>query len=113
MSEATLAGKRRRILEFIAEQVRERGYPPSVREIGEAVGLNSSATGHTHLKVLPREGFLQRDPPEPRAIVVRFEPSSGAAMDVRPVTHVPLLGDVAAGTGVLAEENVEEVLPLP
>ena len=56
MSEATLAGKRRRILEFIAEQIRERGYPPSVREIGEAVGLTSPSTVHTHLKVLQREG---------------------------------------------------------
>ena len=63
MSEATLAGKRRRILEFIAEQIRDRGYPPSVREIGEAVGLTSPSTVHTHLQVLQREGYLQRDPP--------------------------------------------------
>ncbi len=113
MAVAALTGKRRQILEFIAEQIRERGYPPSVREIGEAVGLNSSSTVHTHLQVLQREGFLQRDPTKPRAIVVRFEPGSGTAMGVRPVTHVPLLGDVAAGTGVLAEQHVEEVLPLP
>ena len=113
MTETTLAGKRRKILEFIAEQIRERGYPPSVREIGEAVGLTSSSTVHAHLQVLQREGYLQRDPTKPRAIVVRFEPSSGAALPVAPVVHVPLVGDVAAGTGVLAEENVEEVLPLP
>jgi repressor LexA len=113
VTEATLTGKRRQILEFIAQQIRVRGYPPSVREIGEAVGLTSSSTVHTHLKVLQRQGYLRRDPTKPRAIVVRFEPGSGAAMDVRPVTHVPLMGDVAAGTGVLAQESVEEVLPLP
>src|SRR5579863_4640251 len=113
MTEVALSGKRRQILDFIALQIRERGFPPSVREIGEAVGLTSSSTVHTHLQVLQREGFLQRDPTKPRAIVVHFEPSSGAALRTRPVTHVPLLGDVAAGTGVLAEQNVEEVLPLP
>jgi repressor LexA len=63
--------------------------------------------------VLQRQGYLQRDPTKPRAIVVRFEPGSGVAMGVRPVTHVPLVGDVAAGTGVLAQESVEEILPLP
>jgi repressor LexA len=108
-----LTGKRRQILEFIAEQIRVRGYPPSVREIGQAVGLTSSSTVHTHLRILQGQGYLQRDPTKPRAIVVRFEPSSGAALRVRPVTHVPLVGDVAAGTGVLAQESVEEVLPLP
>jgi repressor LexA len=113
MSEATLAGKRRRILEFIAERIRDHGYPPSVREIGEAVGLTSSSTVHAHLKVLQREGYLERDAEKPRAIVVNFEPSTGAVMRVRPAVHVPLVGEVAAGTGVLAEETVEEVLPLP
>jgi repressor LexA len=113
MGDTALAGKRRHILEFIAEQIRQRGYPPSVREIGEAVGLTSSSTVHAHLQVLQRDGFLQRDPTKPRAIVVNFEPSSGAAVRVRPASHVPLLGDVAAGTGVLAEQNVEEVLPIP
>jgi repressor LexA len=113
MAETTLAGKRRLILEFIAEQIRRRGYPPSVREIGEAVGLASSSTVHAHLQVLQRDGYLRRDPTKPRAIVVNFEPSSGAAIHVRPAAHVPLVGDVAAGTGVLAEENVEDFLPVP
>ena len=108
-----LSGKRQQILDFIAECLRERGYPPSVREIGEAVGLTSSATVHTHLAVLQREGYLQRDPTKPRAIQVRYDPSSKAAMAAGPVRHVPLVGDVAAGTGVLAHENVEELLPLP
>jgi repressor LexA len=109
----TLSGKRQEILEFIAERLRERGYPPSVREIGQAVGLNSSATVHTHLAVLQREGYLVRDPTKPRAIQVRYEPRSKAAIALAPMRHVPLVGEVAAGTGVLAEQNVEDVLPLP
>ena len=113
MTEVTLSGKRRQILEFIALQIRERGYPPSVREIGEAVGLTSSSTVHTHLQVLQRDGYLMRDPSKPRAITVSFEPGSGAAMGPRPVVNVPLVGTVAAGTGVLAQENVDEVMPLP
>jgi repressor LexA len=113
MSETSLTGKRRRILEYIAESIRERGYPPSVREIGEAVGLTSPSTVHAHLKVLQRDGYLRKDAEKPRTIVVHFEPTSGAAMRVRPVSHVPLVGSVAAGTGVLAQESVEEVLPLP
>ena len=112
MAEA-LTGKRLEILEFIGDSLREQGYPPSVREIGEAVGLTSSSTVHAHLAVLQREGYLRRDPTKPRAMEVRFDPSSRAAMAASPVRHVPLLGDVAAGTGVLASENVEELLPLP
>jgi repressor LexA len=113
MSEVSLTGKRRQILEFIADSIRERGYPPSVREIGEAVGLTSPSTVHAHLKVLQRDGYLRRDAERPRTIVVSFEPQSGAALPVRPAAHVPLVGSVAAGTGVIAEESVEEVLPLP
>lgn len=112
MAEA-LSGKRLAILEFIATCQRDRGYPPSVREIGTAVGLASSATVHTHLAVLQREGYLRRDPTKPRAIQVRFEPTSQVAMAPGPVRNVPLVGDVAAGTGVLAQENVEEVVALP
>lgn len=112
MAEA-LTGKRQQILECISTSLRERGYPPSVREIGEAVGLTSSSTVHAHLAVLQREGYLRRDPTKPRAIEVRYDPSSKAAMAARPVRAVPLVGDVAAGTGVLAVENVEELLPLP
>lgn len=109
----TLTGKRRQILEFISSELRERGYPPSVREIGEAVGLTSSSTVHAHLATLQRQGYLRRDPTKPRAIEVRYDPSSGAAVESRPVRHVPLVGDVAAGTDVLAQENVEELMPLP
>ena len=108
-----LSTKRKQILDCISDSVRERGYPPSVREIGEAVGLTSSSTVHAHLAVLQREGYLRRDPTKPRAIEVCYDPTSKVIMDARPVRHVPLVGEVAAGTGVLAEENVEEFLPLP
>lgn len=112
MAEA-LSGKRLQILEYLGDCLRERGYPPSVREIGEAVGLTSSATVHSHLAVLQREGYLQRDPTKPRAIQVRYEPSSQLAMAPGPVRQVPLVGEVAAGTGVLAQQNVEEIVSLP
>jgi repressor LexA len=108
-----LTQKRKEILDCIAESLRERGYPPSVREIGEQVGLTSSSTVHAHLAVLQREGYLRRDPTKPRAIEVRYDPSSKIVVDARPTRHVPLVGSVAAGTGVLAQENVEELLPLP
>ena len=101
------------MLDFIELQMRDHGYPPSVREIGEAIGLTSPSTVHSHLNTLQRLGYLRRDPTKPRAIEVRWDPNSGAVMERRPVRHVPLVGDVAAGTDVLAEENVEEVLPVP
>jgi repressor LexA len=109
----TLTARQREILDFIERQLRERGYPPSVREIGEAVGLTSPSTVHNHLATLQRLGYLRRDPTKPRAIEMRYDPSSEAPVERRPVRHVPLVGDVAAGTDVLAQENVEEVLPVP
>ena len=113
MVEATLTDKKRQILDFIDRCQRERGFPPSVREIGDAVGLTSSSTVHSHLLSLQAMGYLRRDPTKPRAIEVHYDAASGAVVDRRPVRHVPLVGDVAAGTDVLAQENVEEVLPLP
>ncbi|MDA8274570.1 MAG: transcriptional repressor LexA [Actinomycetota bacterium] len=108
-----LTTKRRQILDCISLSLRDRGYPPSVREIGESVGLTSSSTVHAHLAVLQREGYLRRDPTKPRAIEVRYDPASKVVAEQRPVRHVPLVGDVAAGTGVLAQENIEELVPLP
>ena len=113
MTEQTLTDRQRQILEIIDESMRDRGYPPSVREIGEAVGLTSPSTVHSHLNTLSKLGFLERDPTKPRAIEVRYDPNSGAVLERRPARHVPLVGDVAAGTDVLAQENVEEILPLP
>ena len=108
-----ISKRQRSILDFIEQQMRTRGFPPSVREIGDAVGLTSPSTVHSHLNTLQRLGYLRRDPDKPRAIEVRFDPNSGAVMDRRPARYVPLVGDVAAGTDVLAEENVEELLPVP
>jgi repressor LexA len=111
MSDLTV--RQRQVLEFIDSEVRERGYPPSVREIGEAVGLSSSSTVHAHLAALQEKGYLRRDPTKPRAIEVCFEAGSGQVVERRPARFVPLVGDVAAGTGVLAAEQIEESLPLP
>ena len=108
-----LTDRQEQILTFIDQVMRERGYPPSVREIGGAVGLTSPSTVHSHLATLQKLGCLRRDPTKPRAIEVRYDPASGAVLDRAPVRHVPLIGDVAAGTDVLAEQNVEELLPLP
>ncbi|HET9730179.1 MAG TPA: transcriptional repressor LexA [Acidimicrobiia bacterium] len=110
---APLTERQRQVLEFIDTEVRERGYPPSVREIGEAVGLSSPSTVHAHLAALQDKGYLRRDPSKPRAIEVAFEPTTGAAVERRPVRHVPLIGHVAAGTGVLAAEHIEETMPVP
>ena len=112
MSEA-LTDRQRQILHVIEQAMQDRGYPPSVREIGEAVGLNSPATVHTHLKTLQDMGFIRRDPSKPRAIEVRFDTNSEVAMERRPSRHIPLIGDVAAGTNVLAQQNVEDLIPLP
>jgi repressor LexA len=113
MAEKPLTRRQRQILEFIESQTRERGFPPSVREIGVAVGLTSPSTVHSHLNTLTKLGYLRRDPTKPRAIEVRWDPNSGVVMERRPVRHVPLVGDVAAGTDVLAQENVEELFPVP
>jgi repressor LexA len=110
---SNLTERQRGILNFIEAETAQRGYPPSVREIGEAVGLTSTSTVHAHLASLQRLGYLRRDPTKPRAIEVRYDPGSGASGERRPARHVPLVGDVAAGTDVLAQENVEELLPLP
>lgn len=113
MSGTNLTERQQGILDFVDTQNRERGYPPSVREIGEAVGLTSPSTVHSHLNTLQKLGYLRRDPSKPRAIEVRYDPNSGAVIERGAVTHVPLVGDVAAGTDVLAHENVEELMPLP
>ncbi len=108
-----LTGKRLEILEFIDEQLRKNGFPPSVREIGEAVKLTSSSSVHAHLKRLSTDGFLRRHPTKPRAIEVCWDSGSNSVLLRRPARHVPLVGDVAAGTNVLAQENLEEMLPVP
>lgn len=110
---ADITARQQSILECIEQHQRDHGYPPSVREIGEFVGLASPSSVHAQLATLQKLGYLVRDPTKPRAIEVRWDPNSGAAVERRPVRHVPLVGDVAAGTDVLAHENVSETMPLP
>ncbi len=107
----TLTTRQREILDVIISHVQDRGYPPSVREIGEAVGLRSPATVKCHLDNLRDAGYLQRDLAKPRAIQVNYKGDD--EVEHRPVRHIPLVGDVAAGTDVLAESNIEEFVPMP
>ncbi len=114
MGEHQLTKRQHSILEYIEREMRERGYPPSVREIGAEVGLTSPSSVHSHLATLQRHGYLLRDPDRPRALKVLWDPVSGAVeVERRPVRHVPLVGQVAAGTDVLAQEHIEEMLPVP
>lgn len=100
------------ILEFIKEEVRKKGYPPSVREIGEAVGLASSSTVHGHLSRLESKGLIRRDPTKPRAIeVLDLEEANNIPRSG--IINVPLLGKVTAGLPITAIENIEEYFPLP
>jgi repressor LexA len=112
MPEFELTDRHREVLACIEAHMRERGYPPSVREIGEAVGLASTSTVHAHLNTLTKHGYLRRDLTKPRAIEVRYDPASGGTVERRPPRYIPLVGDVAAGTDVLAQENIEESYPL-
>ncbi|HEY8473583.1 MAG TPA: transcriptional repressor LexA [Natronosporangium sp.] len=111
-----LTPRQRRIMEFLREWSEKHGYPPSVREIGEAVGLVSPSSVAYQLKALERKGYLRRDPNRPRAVDVR--PASELIDDEAEVrrpapTYVPMLGRIAAGGPILAEEMIEDVLPLP
>jgi repressor LexA len=108
-----LTNRQMRILECIRDAVEQRGYPPSVREIGEAVGLSSPSSVHHQLATLERGGFLRRDPSRPRAIEVRFDPDTELSLPVGATKAVPLLGEIAAGAPVIAEERVEAIYPLP
>jgi repressor LexA len=104
--------RQRAILEFLHDYVDEHGYPPTVREIGEAVGLRSPSTVHAHLAQLERAGALRRDPTKPRAIELTDRRRPGQPHEVE-VRRLPLVGQIAAGGPLLAEENVEEELGVP
>lgn len=99
------------ILAFIKDEVKTKGYPPSVREIGEAVGLASSSTVHGHLSRLESKGLIRRDPTKPRAIEILDQDDGNVTKQT--VIHVPLVGKVTAGSPITAIENVEEYFPLP
>lgn len=107
-----LTERQRQVLEFVRSTVEDRGYPPSVREIGEAVGLSSPSSVHAQLNSLVKAGMIRKDPSKPRAIVVVDESPAPAVTDRR-MRDVPVLGRIAAGTPILAAEHVDEVMPLP
>ncbi len=102
-----ITARQQRILEFIAETVRDRGYPPTVREIGEAVGLTSSSSVHAQLSNLEKMGLLHKDPTKPRAMTLATDGSKATG------TSVPLIGRIAAGAPVLATEQVEDYVAVP
>ncbi len=114
-----LTRRQQEILDLIRTKVASRGYPPSVREIGEAVGLSSPSTVHSHLSSLVQFGYLRRDPSKPRAIEVVDQTSEMSTAAVHstiergPIREVPLVGHVAAGSPILAEQHIDEVFPLP
>jgi repressor LexA len=107
-----LTARQQEIWNFLVEYVDRHGYPPTVREIGEAVGLASPSTVHAHLANLERAGLLKRDPTKPRAIELRREPKAPAVAE-SDVHKLPLVGEVAAGGPLLAEDNIEDYLAVP
>ena len=110
MVDLDLTKRQKEIFDFIRKYAAKTGYPPTVREIGKAVGLHSSSTVHAHLANLEKIGLLRRDPSKPRAIELLFEK---AKKTVRPGFELPLIGQVAAGEPILAEENIDEYLEIP
>ncbi len=108
-----LTGRQQQILDYIRGEIHRRGFPPSVREIGEAVNLSSSSTVHSHLAALEKKGFLRRDPSKPRALEVLDYRDTERGVDYGQVRAVPLVGQVAAGSPILAAENIESTMQLP
>jgi repressor LexA len=106
----SLSNKQKRILDFIKEELHQKGYPPSVREICDAVGLRSTSTVHGHLERLEKKGFIRRDPSKPRAIEVLDDLSYKSKKEL---VNVPIVGKVTAGQPILAVENIEDTFPLP
>jgi len=105
-----LTERQRQVLQFIKDEIRAKGYPPSVREIGEAIGLSSSSTVHGHMARLEEKGFIRRDPTKPRAIEVLGEAGN---IPTKRTINVPVMGRVTAGLPIFAEQNVEDHFPLP
>ena len=109
-----LSQKQIEILEYMKKEVKEKGYPPSVREICEAVGLKSTSTVHGHLERLEKKGYIRRDPSKPRAIEI-FSSTEAAPdrQEQKELVNIPIVGTVTAGTPILAVENIEDTFPLP
>ena len=110
MSYGRITDKQREILEYIKKEILNRGYPPTVRDICEAVNLKSTSSVHSHLETLEKNGYIRRDPTKPRAIEIVDDNFN---LTRREFAHVPLIGQVAAGQPLLAVENIESYFPIP
>lgn len=110
MATGKISDKQREILEYIKQEILQRGYPPAVREICEAVNLKSTSSVHSHLETLEKNGFIRRDPTKPRAIEILDDDFN---LTRREVVNVPVIGQVAAGEPILAEQNIQDYFPIP
>ena len=110
MAQGKISDKQREILEYIKEMILKKGYPPTVREICETVKLKSTSSVHSHLEQLERNGYIRRDPTKPRTIEITDDTFNLAR---RELVNVPLIGPVAAGAPLLAQENIESYFPIP
>lgn len=110
MAQGKISPKQKEILEYIKDQIIQRGFPPAVRDICEAVHLKSTSSVHSHLETLEKNGYIRRDPTKPRAIEILDDTFN---LTRREVTNVPLVGRVAAGEPILAQENIENYFPVP
>lgn len=110
MNQGKITSKQKEILEYIKETILKKGYPPTVREICEAVRLKSTSSVHSHLETLERNGYIRRDPTKPRAMEI-LDDTFGLTR--REMVQVPMIGTVAAGQPILAEENIEDYFPIP
>ena len=110
MAQGKLSDKQREILEYIKSQILERGFPPAVREICEAVHLKSTSSVHSHLETLEKNGYIRRDPTKPRAIEILDDDFN---LSRREMVNVPIIGQVAAGEPILAQQNIEDYYPFP
>ncbi len=110
MAHGKITAKQQEILEYIKENILKKGYPPSVREICEAVHLKSTSSVHSHLETLEKNGYIRRDPTKPRTIEITDD---SFGLTRREVVNVPLVGSIAAGQPILAEQNIEDYFPIP
>ncbi len=110
MGQGKISAKQKEILEYIKSQILERGFPPAVRDICEAVHLKSTSSVHSHLETLEKNGYIRRDPTKPRAIEILDDSFNFMR---REMVNVPIIGRVAAGEPILAEQNVENYFPIP
>ncbi len=110
---SNLSEKQKRILDFVNNEVREKGYPPSVREICKAVGFKSTSSVHRHLEKLQELGLLEKGPSKPRALKLKTSGSPENPPLAKELVNVPLIGKIAAGQPILAEENIMDTFPLP